>query len=384
MKKLLNIFVSISLIFMVGCVETEVKKERYLIINGESLDQSRLSVLNDTVDLRPLGVENGKKSKDLNLIIKSRLDPPAVEGEILMATCVSELRGGFVASYNFRGEPFHGSLDYVNSNLKLHSQVIFNDLDAHAVCVSDAVNRKVYIAGASETAEGASLGTISLSGNEFFVEDFEEVSLGSYAATSVYETDDLIFVTTGNDENDGGGLYLFDLAHNQLAYEPIHDARWVYAENEQVFVMQGTPGMVYRYRLDTDLQTLTFQTSIAVSGADIPESKSTFWVEDDWLFVAGGTEGVHLIDLNSNSLINTLTFDAEDAIVNAVAANEDFVFISCGEAGVYVASYDNSGVMETLGILDLALTTSVNHIFEKSGKLYVAAGLEGLIQMQIK
>jgi hypothetical protein len=383
-KSIVKISILLLLSINFSCGDQEVIPSNYQILSGKELDQSRLDIIEDTTNILRSTVENGRSNKDLRIILRSRLNPPTVSGELLMATCVSEISGGFVASYNFRGEPFHGSLDYVNSNLMLHSQVIFDELDAHAVSVSDAINRKVYIASASERAEGASLGSITLSGNEFFSEDFQEVSLGSFAATSVCETGNMILATTGNDENDGGGLYLFDLNQNQLAFEPIHDARWVTVKNEEVFVMQGTPGMVHRYQLDLNNQTLIFQNSISVSGADIPESKSTLWVENDWLFVAGGTEGVHLIDLNSNTLINTLTFAAEDAIVNAVAANEDYVFISCGEAGVYVASYDASGTMETLGRLDLELTTSVNHIYQKSDKLYVAAGLEGLIYMQIK
>jgi hypothetical protein len=383
MKKIQFIVGIIVMIYWTGCQDIDVQKSKIEIINGENLDSERLSLLDDTVDIIS-AFSDGRVNKDLRLIIKTRLDPPMIDGQSLMATCVSELATGFTVSYNFKGEPYRGSLDFVNRNLKLQSQVIFNEMDAHSIFVSDSDKRKIYTAGASESAQGASLSTISISGNEFFNEDFQEVSLGSYAATSVIQYGNLLLVTTGDDETGGGGLYLLDMSLNVLQYVSIHDARWVSTYGESVYVMQGTPGMIQRYVMDPATSDLTWVQSIPLQGANVPESKSTIWIEGDRMFVAGGTAGVHMIDLTTNEWINSLSFEAEDAIVNAVTANEEYLFVSCGEAGVYVVAYDSSGAMETLGYLDLALSTSVNHIYQKSNKLYVAAGLEGLLYMEIK
>lgn len=387
MKNLLKPLVALLMIgWLAACQssEDELAVREFTILNGENLSSERMSYPGDTVEVIELGSATGKKDKGFDLILSSSLQSPEIDGSILQASSLAAYNGGFVISYNYRGEPYMGSIDYINSSLKLQSQVVFHQMDAHAIAASDGNKKEIYIAGASMAADGAMLGSLSISGNEFFEEDYADTALGSYAATSIAWYDEYLLVTTGDDETDGGGLYLIDGDLNPQVYLPLHDARWVEVVGDEILVAQGTPGMISILHFDESEMALSIVREIAFAGADISESKTTISIDGDMLFVAAGTSGVHLFDLKSGAHLQTLSFEATDAVTNAVAAEDELLFISNGEAGVYVASYDEeAGGMELIGKLDLPTHASVNHIAQKAGKLYVAAGLEGVHLIEI-
>jgi hypothetical protein len=74
-------------------------------------------------------------------------------------------------------------------------------------------------------------------------------------------------------------------------------------------------------------------------------------------------------------------------VTNAASAERDLLFISNGEAGVYVAqgsqAFSATGSeapqqLTMLGRLRFGNLQSVNHVTYRSGHLFVAAGLGGL------
>ena len=78
-------------------------------------------------------------------------------------------------------------------------------------------------------------------------------------------------------------------------------------------------------------------------------------------------------------------------VTNAVAIDQDLMFISNGEAGVYLAqgsqAFSTSGTgAQTItmqGKLRFGNLQSVNHVALQSGLLIVAAGLGGLKIVQV-
>ncbi len=79
-------------------------------------------------------------------------------------------------------------------------------------------------------------------------------------------------------------------------------------------------------------------------------------------------------------------------MTNAVAVDGDLVFISNGEAGVYVAqgsqSFDETGSEEQqqitlLGKLQFDDLQSVNHVAIKNNYLIIASGLGGLKTVEV-
>lgn len=381
-------FTAITMMLLVlnSCSEDhELQPSDYKIIDNASVLSGRMSYQDDTIPVtsNTLSSDRVSKGKKFDLILKSSLEAPEIDGERLQASSIVDFDGGFLVGYNFRGNPYKGSIDHINSGLKLMSQVVFYDMDVHAVYGGGKKGKRVFFAGASGAAQGAVTGSLGISGKDFFENDFTEKSLGSFAANSITQWEDYLLVTTGDDENDGGGLYVLDEEMNQLHYKALHDARWVTVEDDLIVVVQGTPGQISIFEYDDDKLQLIQQ--FGFQGADVPQSKSTLSIDDELLFVAAGTSGVHLFDLESGRLMETLTFDEDNAITNAVAAEDELLFISNGEAGVFVAEYDDeAGEMELLGKLELSLDASVNHISQKGNRLYVAAGLDGVQMIDIR
>ena len=137
------------------------------------------------------------------------------------------------------------------------------------------------------------------------------------------------------------------------------------------------------------------------TGANVPESKSTVEVVGGKAFIAAGTGGVQILSVNTGAVVGTvplpdpasLGLDPSVVVTNAVAVDDDLLFISNGEAGVYVAQgskhFDQTGSEEQqqitlLGRLRLDDLQSVNHVAYKKKYLIIASGLGGLKTIEIK
>ena len=130
-------------------------------------------------------------------------------------------------------------------------------------------------------------------------------------------------------------------------------------------------------------------------GADVPESKSTVEVAGGKAFIAAGSAGVQVMCLDNGQIVGSvprpdpeaLGLSPERVVTNAVTVDEDLMFISNGEAGVYVAAgaedfastaCDAPLDLTVLGHLRFDDLESVNHVDYKYRRLVVAAGLGGV------
>jgi hypothetical protein len=112
----------------------------------------------------------------------------------------------------------------------------------------------------------------------------------------------------------------------------------------------------------------------------------------DHIFIAAGSGGVQVHTLATGTKkaeipLPSTTLNASVVVSNAVAVDNDLVFISNGEAGVYVAQaakpIQSIKAADTLsltmvGKLKFADLQSVNHVIYKGNYLFIAAGLGGL------
>ena len=174
-----------------------------------------------------------------------------------------------------------------------------------------------------------------------------------------------------------------------LGHIELPDARWVDIEGDNVVVVQGTPGRVSVL----DKTKLTLADAFTFDGADIPESKSTVQVIGGRAFIAAGTGGAQVVDLKTGEVLARVPMpvvdglDPASTVTNAISADGGLVFISNGEAGVYVAQApksfkktDSNEPLELalLGKLEFQNLQSVNHVEYRGNVLFVAAGLGGL------
>ncbi len=176
----------------------------------------------------------------------------------------------------------------------------------------------------------------------------------------------------------------------------LHDARWVTVGDGKVVVVQGTPGQIAVFNESnmTPVGTWSF------TGADVAESKSTAQVVGGKAFIAAGTGGVQVLSASTGTVVGSvprpdpaaLGLSPSVVVTNAVAVDEDLLFISNGEAGVYLAqgsqffSATGSETAQTItmrGRLGFGNLQSVNHVAYQGKYLIIAAGLGGLKIVQV-
>jgi len=332
-----------------------------------------------------------------SLDLVAEVSPPVVDGTTLQATSV-EIQGNFaIVGYNVRGAEYLGGIDVFNITNKkrpvLESEAIFDDSDVNAVFVD---NGNVFAAEATGDVSfpyPSVCEILTLQGHNLILEGNQRAPLASFAGTGVFAEDSRIYTTAG----DQGGLTVLDRdTLEPVAQMALTDARGVYAGGGRVAVVQGTPGRLSVF----DEATLAPPATYTFPGADIPESKSTVQILGGKALVAAGPAGVQILSLATGAVVGavprpdpaSLGLDPSVVVTNAVAADGDLIFISNGEAGVYVARAAVSFVLSgsdtpqditTLGRLQFDDLQSANHVAFKNDYLIVAAGLGGLKIVQL-
>ena len=333
-----------------------------------------------------------------SLRLRAEVLPPTIDGQVLQATAIAMRGDRATVSYNMRGAQYLGGLDVFNisdkTRPKLRSEALFNDTDINSVAIDGG---NVYMAEATGDpafAYPAVLEVVKLTSGKFVLEGNQRTPLTSFAATSVAIPAATIYATSGNT----GALTAIDQGAMTITGSiDLFDARWVDVADGKVVVVQGTPGQISVY----DEQTLQLLGQYAFTGADIPESKSTVEVVGGKAFIAAGTGGVQILSVNTGAVVGSvplpdaaaLGLDPSVVVTNAVAVDDDLLFISNGEAGVYVAQgsqrFDQTGSEQQqqitlLGRLQFDDLQSVNHVAFKNNYLIIASGLGGLKTVEVQ
>ncbi len=357
----------------------------------------------------------------VELTLVAELESPVVNGQVVQATSISARRRfAFLISYNTQGSPFVGAVDYVINPFgvspRLVSSVEFSDSDISAVGLYDDDDDNdgdrdddedddwIYAAeatAASGFATPATIERLTVAPSGILLENNDRFDLSSFAATSLLAVDDVIYVTTG----DAGHVYALDESDLSIVGQfALDDARWVAddEDNDRIVVVQGTPGQISVFQEgDFSGGSMTLLNTFPFPGADVPQSKSTVEVVGGKAFIAAGPEGVQVMCLDDGAIIGSvprpdpasLNLDPSVVVTNAVTVDEDLMFISNGEAGVYVAAGDGEFDeapcdaplnITMLGHLRFDDLQSVNHVDYENKRLLIAAGLGGLKIVKVK
>ncbi|HYL54991.1 MAG TPA: hypothetical protein VEU73_05395 [Gemmatimonadales bacterium] len=335
----------------------------------------------------------------LKLRLKAEVAPPTVGGQVLQATSVSMVGSQAVVSYNMIGNPYLGAVDVIAVNPggqpTLTSRAVLQNADINAVYASGT---SVYVAEATGDTgfqSPAVFEVMQLVGNNLVLNGNLRRGLTSYAGTGVWASGTRAYATSGNT----GALFVIDpVTLVPLDTISLHDARWVTVAGGKIVVVQGTPGQISVF----DETTLAPLGTFAFKGADIAESKSTVALAGGKAFIAAGDSGVQVLSATTGAVVGSVPRPNPDSlglspsvvVSNAAAVDSDLIFISNGEAGVYVAqgsqafSATGSETQQTitmLGKLRFANLQSVNHVAYSADNKYliVAAGLGGLKIVQV-
>ncbi len=344
--------------------------------------------------------------EEIELTLVAEVFPPEVGGVVLQATSIA-LDGGDkgLVSYNTQGEQRAGAIDWFtsfsSSRPRLRSQIVFSDTDISAVATQGSV---VYAAAATDDASAtmpAVVDRIRLNNDRFTLRGARRAQMSSFAATSVIRIGNTVYATSGS----AGEVVGYD--NNDLDEEgayALHDARWVAwdKDNSRIVVAQGTPGQLSLFEEEEfSGGTMTLLASFPFPGADVPEAKTTVEVAGSQAYVAAGTAGVQIVCLDNGEIVGSVPrpdpasvgLDPSVVVTNAVAVDKDLMFISNGEAGVYVATSeedfkdhdcDESPEITMLGQLQFGDLESVNHVEYENDYLFVAAGLGGVKVVEVE
>ena len=385
---------------------------RISITNNTGVLASRVTYLNDSIPIDSVGVgypsapapfasasisrSSAASQAAFNLHLKAEVAPPSLGGQMLQATSVSIVGNLAVVSYNMAGNPYLGGVDVIDISNKNHpvltSEALFQNTDVSAVTTS-GIN--VYLAeatGDTGFASPAVFEVVTLVGNQLVLTGNKRTGLSSFTATNV-ASGTRVYATSG----DAGSLFMLDpTLFTVTSSIPLHDARWVAVGGGKVAVVQGTPGTLAVFN-ESNMSSVG---NFPFAGADVAQSKSQAELVGGKAFIAAGDSGVQVVSASTGLKVGAVPRPNPDSlglspsvvVTNAVAIDQDLMFISNGEAGVYLAQgsqvFSSTGsetqqIITMQGKLRFGNLQSVNHVALQSGILIIAAGLGGLKIVQV-
>jgi hypothetical protein len=337
------------------------------------------------------GTAGQAASRAFHLTLVAEVAPPTINGQVLQATSVAILGTRAVVSYNMRGASYLGALEVYDISRErdpvLRSRALFQNSDINAVSTDGVSVFAAEATGDVSFEAPAVFELVLLSGSNLILNGNLRFPLSSFAATSTARAGNRVYATSG----DAGSLFAYDVPSYTLTTIDLDDARWVDVGGGKIVVVQGTPGRLAVFNEATLAPLGTF----SFSGADIPESKSTVEVVGGKAFIAAGSAGVQVLSATTGAVVGSvprpdpasLGLSPDVVVTNAASVDNDLLFISNGEAGVYVAQgsqpFSTTGSeaaqqITMLGKLKFGNLQSVNHVAYRSSHLFIAAGLGGL------
>src|SRR5438445_2652535 len=401
-------------LLLLSCTDTtgpgNQSNGRISIVNDAGALAARVTYLNDSVPIDSVHVgypsppfmapaidrSAAASMTSYQLKLRAEVASPVVGGQTLQATSVEIVGTLAIVSYNMVGSPYLGGIDVIDISNQLHptlvSEALFQNTDVSAVTGSGSSVYAAEATGDTGFATPAVFEVMQLQGDNLVLAGNRRTALSSFVATSV-ASGTRAYATSG----DSGSLFVIDPAQFTITSSiPLHDARWVTVGGGKVVVVQGTPGVISVYN-ESDMSLVGH---FPFKGADVAQSKSQAVLVGGKAFIAAADSGVQVLSASTGKFLGAVPRPNPDSlglspsvvVTNAVAIDQDLMFISNGEAGVYLAqgsqafSTTGSETQQTItmrGKLRFGNLQSVNHVALQSGLLIIAAGLGGLKIVQV-
>ncbi|MCH9609241.1 MAG: hypothetical protein S4CHLAM45_04680 [Chlamydiales bacterium] len=336
--------------------------------------------------------------------IISSISPPVISGVTLQACHVEIVGNEAIVGYNVQGEIHKGGVDVFNiknlGNPTLVSRYLFDDAKVNFATLYQG---KLFLALTHCTDEGcqAAVQTIDYKGSgskdQAAIELFPLLS-GPAAMHLLPISSSRLFALSGN----SGCISLLSTspALGLLSSLDLTDARWIGWRNNRdksLYILQGTPGLLSV--LDINKYDFTLRESYPVDGLELPEAKSTVALVDKLAFIAAGSAGVQILNLENGEIIKSIPLetiegvDLADQMTTDLTINGNLIFTANAGAGVSVYmnkqrpfSRQNPNQPMDLsfgGRLQLGEGTSANHVALNKKYLFVASGKLGVKVIEI-
>lgn len=418
MKKLIPILVMIpvmTLIF-ISCEKdpiTERRLDQEMIINNDLSSLARRMHLIEggrlipivPVDHKPaVGALKSAVAPRYEIYLRAEVDPPSYEGKVLQASHIKIVGNNAFVTYNRQGEEYLGGVDVYDvsdiRNPSLIQSVIFPEKDISSIDIDpkgQGNNHFIYLTGAYNLQyHDLDLVTpavvekfIANQANQFMhlAEPRQYQDLPSYMGNDVrynHEGNEAVYSTSGS----GGGLTILNNGLRDPRFIPVEYARSIDLDDEWLVVFSAENNNSRLVVMDHDGEIVR---EIPTGGDHFDdegkylEAKSIVRLHNGLAFVAVGTGGMEVYDINSGNKVGSLPrpdiLDDEkplNYVSNGVSVHGDLVLVANGGSGVHIAWNDGTGEMASLGKFTFEYGSSANFIEARDNKIFVATGKGGL------
>jgi hypothetical protein len=320
---------------------------------------------------------------DYPFSLVAQVSPPSLGGSTVLTATHVDVEGDYAyVSYNKAGEDYYGAIDIVNvadpHNPVVTSRLIYLNSDINSLEYSDGY---LYAVGglnkeASFTATSSAFVTkikINAGGRM----DLGAGILYGYQpgdnATDIAVNGKEVYVTSGKN----GSVTIYDAEDFTVKNEELFsDLRSLAYDNNMMAILDADFGLRI---LDDNLNT---KKEIPINSDFGTFTKRTVDFLDDKIVVAEGSKGVGLYSYSSGTLLQYIPISIDpnkevtgDIVNNAVAFNQDVIFMANGGAGLSLAEDRGPGV-SPYGVLKI--DGSVNYVESKGDYAFAASGAEGL------
>ena len=418
MIKLRSIFLVVAVFAFIftGCEKDPIEDRRLdeeMIINNDQGNLSgRMNLIEGGRLLPIMPVDHGPAVKSLKttvapryeIYLRAEVDPPSHEGKVLQASHIKIVGNNAFVTYNRQGEEYLGGVDVYDvsdiRNPRLIQNVIFPEKDISSIDIDPAGqgnNHFIYLTGAYNL-EYHDLDLVSPAVVEKFIanqanqfvhlaEPRQYHDLPSYMGNDVryyHEGNEAVYATSGS----GGGLTILNNGLRDPRYIPVEYARSIDLEGDRLVVFSAERNNSRLVVMDTDGEIIR---EIPTGGDHFDddgkylEAKSIVRLQDGLAFVAVGTGGMEVYDINSGDMVGSLPrpdiLNEENPlnyVSNGVSVHGDLVLVANGGSGVHIAWNDGTGEMASLGRFTFEYGSSANFIEARDNKIFVATGKGGL------
>ncbi len=384
MRKNIYLFSFLAMSLLIGCENNDDNSNNNQSAKNITIttDQTSLNKRLDYANSGVISIDNniatGKFSNtgttSLPLVQIAEINPPVdKDGRTLQASHVVVNGNYAYVSYIMRGDAYSGAIDVIDVSDPYKPKLVTSALIANTDITSLSYSNGNLIIGAAKDVDTDPLLAspsivINMQLNSGLLTDKYKINyLESRVTTDVTANGSSYFAVTG----DKGSLYKFNSSTKAIvANVTTEDLRSVALNNDKVITLSGTKGVNVYNQSNLALQK-NFSIPTDVSGA-----KRTMEINGTKILVSEGYNGLGVYDINTGSKLQTLSITAagEDNVTNAVSANEGYVFVANGAAGLNV--YQSGEQLNLLGTL--GISGSSNYVKSSGNYIYVASGKSGL------
>ncbi|HEA23463.1 hypothetical protein LCGC14_1028070 [marine sediment metagenome] len=318
---------------------------------------------------------------DYPLTLVARVEAPSYSGAENLGASHVHVDGNYAyVSYNTVEDGYAGAIDIIfvgdPTNPVLTSRLYYTNADINAIEYNDGY---VYAVGGVDSEK-----SVRATANSFLVKipvsngimnTTTELSFGfqeGFNATDVKVTSDAVLVSSGKD----GYLVAYNKSDFSVKEEAAFaDIRSIALDSGDYAILDGSSGVRF---LDSNFGIIN-EISIDSDFGDF--AKRTIAITDQEVFVSEGSKGAGIYTKSGSFkkylpiLINPEGTAQSDIVTNAVAVNENVVFMANGGAGLSI-SEDQGDNTDMVGVLDL--NGSINFVASKGDYAFAASGKAGL------